>query len=166
MKAMIFLSSFLLLSLSSCSKDDPKDLKQYLLELKQKPVSVENLVEVKPYEPPYEVYKSRNPFVPFDSNTEIKRKVITELESYPLKVLTMVGTLSDSDTIWALVRAPTGAVYQTKVGQKIGVLGGRVVKIEDNAIEVEEPIVDKKEHSSIRKEILPLQMTNNQENLK
>lgn len=64
------------------------------------------------------------------------------LEQYPLDSLSLVGTLSGSNRIVALVRSPDGAVHQVKLGDYMGQNYGKVVAIDDQQIRLRELVPD------------------------
>ena len=50
------------------------------------------------------------------------------LERYELDTLSMVGTFSNEESYWALVRDPEGVIHRVPVGNYIGKNHGKVVR--------------------------------------
>ncbi len=63
------------------------------------------------------------------------------LESYPIEQLKMVGSLRRPGHMLALIEAEK-IIYQVKVGSYLGQDQGKVVKIEEKNIEIEEMVQD------------------------
>lgn len=63
------------------------------------------------------------------------------LEQYDLQDLKMVGTLKKSDgTSWGLIKDSENIVYKIKIGNFIGKNFGKVVRVTDKQIEINESI--------------------------
>lgn len=121
--------------------------------------------------PPFKVYKSedytaqnfRSPFSKSKTNTGnvINETPISEegikqqprpdagrkrefLEGMPLGSFSMVGTLNKGTYFWGLVQDSNGKVYSVKVGDYIGQNSGRITKIDEDEIDIDETVPDGK----------------------
>lgn len=79
--------------------------------------------------------KSDNPLKP----DEHRRKEV--LEAYPLDTMKMVGNLQKGGVNYALI-AIERAIYQVKLGQRLGQNYGVVTTVSDNAIQIKEVVQD------------------------
>jgi len=107
------------------------DLKQFVRESdKGLPRKIEPLPAVKPFEPfTYEGFDLPDPFKPRKMQTDTSKnnaaieKELTRrkepLEAFPLEQLKMVGTLSQGNEMYALVRADK-TLYRVKKGNYMG----------------------------------------------
>jgi len=97
----------------------------------------------------YEAQNLRNPFEIFVNS--IAKKPLPEplgkgvddrprelLESYSLDTLHMVGTISNTDAMYALVRDRQGIVHRVGVGNYMGQNFGKIQKITESTIEIQE----------------------------
>lgn len=62
------------------------------------------------------------------------------LEQFHLKDLIMVGTLSNQNNTWGLVKDTSGMVYAVKVGDYLGPNSGRVTEIKNGEIKLLETV--------------------------
>ena len=62
------------------------------------------------------------------------------LEEFPLDALKMVGTLARGKQTRAIIQAPDGTVYRTKVGDHLGQNFGMVTRVRDEKVDVIELI--------------------------
>jgi type IV pilus assembly protein PilP len=60
------------------------------------------------------------------------------LEAYSLDSLSMVGTLEQYQTRWALLRTPDGMLHRVRVGNYIGRNNGEIVQIGPNELRLSE----------------------------
>jgi type IV pilus assembly protein PilP len=79
--------------------------------------------------------KSDNPLKP----DEHRRKEL--LESYPLDTMKMVGNLQKGGVNYVLLQIER-AVYQVKLGQRLGQNYGVVTAVSDSAIQIKEVVQD------------------------
>jgi type IV pilus assembly protein PilP len=147
-------------NLVGCVSSDVSDLDQYISEVKARPKgTIKPLPEIKTVEPfIFHPEGLRDPFRPIErleeaedidnavANSGIRpdrsrRK--EELESYSLDTLRMVGTLTLSNTLWALIKASDGAIHRVKNGNHMGRNYGEISRITDNKIELMEIVSDK-----------------------
>ena len=61
------------------------------------------------------------------------------LSHLSLDALHFVGILSESSIVVALIKAPGGRIYAVKTGEYVGRNEGRVLRIDNDRIEIEEP---------------------------
>lgn len=103
----------------------------------------------------YQAELMRSPFVP--PSRELTEEVIDSskdclqpdlkrrkgrLETYALDNLRMRGTLSEGDSIWALIESDDANVYRMGVGEYLGLYHGRIANVTPQYIEIIELIPD------------------------
>ena len=136
-----------------CGNDNVSDLEGYVQKVKaKKPPPIEPLPEVKTYETyAYDETTLRDPFQP-----SVARKVVRStsnlrpdmkrnrevLEQFPLDTLTMVGSLEQGGSRWALIRAKDGTLYRTKKGRYIGQDYGKIIRVTETEIILQETVPD------------------------
>ena len=64
------------------------------------------------------------------------------LENFPLDTLRMVGSLEQKGQRWALIKSADGTLYRTKKGKCMGQNNGKVTKVSDADIELQEIVPD------------------------
>jgi len=150
--AVVLLAAF---ALGACG-NDMDDLDQYINEVKARPGGrIEPLPEITPYEVfTYTADEQglRSPFVPDsplvndgpgDGSTRPDPKRSREfLEGFPLDTLRMVGTLVLGNTTYGLIQTSDGLIHRVVPGNYMGQNDGRIVAINDSAIELVEIISD------------------------
>jgi type IV pilus assembly protein PilP len=141
-----------LLLLVSCADAGLSALEAYAENVNARPPSpIEPIPEIPPVHAfPYVPGERRDPFV-MDPSTAgdaqrrdpgalapdpSRRK--EPLEAYSLDSLSMVGTLEQYQTRWALLRTPDGMLHRVRVGDYIGRNNGRIVQIGPNALRLTE----------------------------
>lgn len=94
-----------------------------------------------PFEPPVLVSKPppRRDGVRVEPNFN---RVKQYLEQFQVGEIGMVGTLSQSNDLFALVRDPEGGVHRLQVGDYMGTDFGRVISIDEGAVELIEIVPD------------------------
>jgi len=154
-KILIFAAVALL---AACSGEEQSELRQELAQLtKDVRGKVDPLPQVKSYEPvPYKGEGMLDPFVP-------GRIVVTQvatagggggggvqpdlnrpkepLEAFPLESIQMVGTLSQNQDTFALVRAGA-SLFRVKKGNYMGQNFGVITAIDDGQISLKEVVQD------------------------
>lgn len=143
--------------LAACSAGSMQDLESYAQRvLARKSRQIEPLPELKPYEGyEYQSAEARDPFEPFFQQEEEATAVASasgikpdfnrnkeELEAYPLDSLRMVGTLTQDNTMWGIVKSPDGIVHRVQVGNYMGKNYGKITNILEDRIELAEIIPD------------------------
>lgn len=134
-------------ALAGCSDEDKHtDLKKYVKNVKSRTAyaidSIPKPVKFRSYHYPSD--QPRNPFVPVvekasnDSNAPDQNRPKEPLEAFPLDALRMVGVIRQDGSVWAVVSAPDGGVYKVKEGSYLGQNYGKVAKISDKQLDVEE----------------------------
>lgn len=93
-----------------------------------------------PFEPPVEVRASNRPSGPQVKPDPGRPKQY--LEQYTIGNLTMVGTLAQGPRTYALVQDVDGGVHRVERGDYMGTDHGRIVGIEEGAIELLEIVPD------------------------
>jgi type IV pilus assembly protein PilP len=93
-----------------------------------------------PFEPPVEVRAANRPSGPQVKPDANRPKQY--LEQYTIGNLTMVGTLSQGPRTYALVQDVDGGVHRVERGDFMGTDHGRVMGIEEGAIELLEIVPD------------------------
>ncbi len=134
-----------------------QDLQQYVEEVKaRKSSKVEPLPEIKPYQKfEYQAQSLRDPFDSSELNVKVRKPVVPKssqlvpkegppeyLESFPLDTLRMVGTLSQGEQLWALIKAPDSTIQRVKRGDYMGQNYGQVVGINEDKIRLTELVRD------------------------
>jgi type IV pilus assembly protein PilP len=169
MKNLTIIMTVLLLA--ACGGDEHQDLKAELKNLtKDLRGQIPPLPVVKPYEPvPYQAFDTPDPFGPAKielatgaatkskggANAPDIRRPKEPLEAYPLESLKMVGTLSQKDINYALVRADN-SLYRVKAGNYMGQNFGVITEITDGQINLKELVQDASGDWTERKTALQL----------
>ena len=143
--------------LSACGGEEQSELRQELAAMtKDLRGRVDPLPQVKSFEPvPYKGESMVDPFVP-------GRIVVTQasagggggggvqpdlnrpkepLEAFPMESIQMVGTLSQNQDMYALVRAGT-SLFRVKKGNYVGPNFGVITGIDESQISVKEVVQD------------------------
>ncbi|MBO0613443.1 MAG: hypothetical protein RL122_2908 [Pseudomonadota bacterium] len=142
-------SCCLFLSLSACNSD-MSDLEQFVQTVKAKPATpIDPIPEIKPYVrfiyPGHELNPFDSKILAPDKATETGSTIMPDpnripefLESFPLDSLRMVGTINQNGALWALIRIPDGAVHRAKAGNYLGKNYGKINKVEETKVSVQE----------------------------
>lgn len=151
--AKIVLALILVLSCVSCGGGDVSDLHDYVGQIKSKKVGgIPPLPQVKDYKT--YAYADENLRDPFQAS--ISRKVVKStnqyqpnlrrqrevLEQFPLDTLKMVGSLEQNGERWALIKAQDGTLYRTKRGKYMGQDHGKIIRITETEITLQETVPD------------------------
>jgi type IV pilus assembly protein PilP len=150
---------FLALALAGCGGDEHGDLKEELNQLtKDLRGRVAPLPQVKPYEPvPYTAEGEIDPFRPerievaqagrgAPSATaslidEQKKRPPEPLEAFPLEAIQMLGTITQQQQTFALVKAGPN-LYRVKKGNYMGQNFGVITVIDEAQISLKELVQD------------------------
>lgn len=146
-------ATVVLIGLAGCGDARLGELNNYIADVKQRrappldPVPQMEQIDNFIYDPD----GRRSPFVMDQRSVEefaptpvgsglapdpLRRKEV--LEQYPLDALRMVGTLSQQETMWALVVSPDGILHRVTVGNFMGRNHGRVTSISQQNIQLTE----------------------------
>lgn len=146
----------LLALLTTGCLDDKDNIDLYIARVKSSPGGkVEELPAVKPY--PRHEYASeemKNPFQRYSTGPvaidQPKNPVVDLslcpdpdrprqiLEEFTLDSLRMVGTLTQDEVVYALIRSPDSIVHRVKAGDYLGTNYGRVRRIDPARLEIVE----------------------------
>jgi len=149
----IFVVIFASVALFGCVNSNVSDLQDYVASIKaRKPGKIEPLPDVHVYENYlYDETTLRDPFqgsvarqvVRTDSqlrpDMQRQREV---LEQFALDSLKMVGTLDKGGDRWALIKAQDGTLYRTKIGHFIGQDYGKIIRVTETEIVIQETVPD------------------------
>ena len=154
----VIILAFMGLIIGGCSGDNLSDLRNFVQTEKAKPGGrVEPIPEVKPFESfAYNDKGRKSPFQPWGLSGEGGKSSVASkgglhpdtnrrreaLESFPLDALHMVGTLTQKNGVWAIIKAPDGLVYRVKRNNYMGQNYGRITKITDDKVELVEIVPD------------------------
>ncbi len=147
----ILLVSFISICVVACEKASHQDVKDFIEESKRRqPGKIKALPIYAPYKP--YVYSAAQVRSPFEPPALVKKKVLAatsnvkpdldrqkqRLESFDFSSLSMVGTVTQSGVLWALIRDPEGSIERVKVGYYLGRNNGRIVSMNAQQIDVVE----------------------------
>ena len=130
------------------------------------PRRIDPLPAVKPFEPfAYEGFDLPDPFKPRKLTPpkegagggiapDLNRRK-EPLEAFPLEQLKMVGTLSQGNDVYALVRAEK-TLYRVKKGNYMGQNFGLITDVTENEIKLKEIVQDSAGDWAERQSVLPL----------
>lgn len=138
-------------TLSACGDSDGDDLDQYMRDAtKDVKPRVKPLPEVKPYlalqynadgilTDPFRARKAVNKSSTLQPNLNRPKE---PMEAYPLESLKYVGMLAKNKLTYALLKTPDNSVQQVKLGNYVGQNFGRITKISDNEVVLNEIVQD------------------------
>lgn len=143
-----------LLLASGCADKNMRDLESFVVNThKDRKPRIEPLPRVKP-NPTFE-YAASELVDPFSAANLIQRRPTLEdgiapdptrrkepLEQFPLDALKMVGTLSNAEASWAIIRAPDGTVHRAGKGNYLGQNYGRIAAVKDTQVDIVELVPD------------------------
>jgi type IV pilus assembly protein PilP len=118
-------------------------LHDYISHLKQSAIKQRAQFKTTVIVPPNPTfYEAGNLPIPFGDFTAAAPESAINAEnpllSYPVNVLRFVGTLSQGNTVSAFVVAPDNVVYQVSLGDAIGPHHGKVMRIDQQRLDVVE----------------------------
>lgn len=129
-----------------------RDLDSYMAEVQARPTGkIEALPAFRPYEVfTYSASGLRSPFEPplkLALTSEVKNNNIRPdmgrpkqyLEKFEVDTFSMVGSISNDDGLWGLVRGEDG-IHRVKVGDYLGKNHGRITYIDDEELRLVEVI--------------------------
>lgn len=137
-------------ALGGCSSGSYQDLDEFMAEAKSRPAGhIAPIPAFKAYKAfNYSATSMRSPFDKPVEVTEITRLQMASnvkpdpnrpkefLEQYSLDSLTMVGSLEQSGTLWALMQDKEGGVHRVRKGNYMGHNHGRIVEAAETYISV------------------------------
>ena len=150
--------------LTGCFGEENSDLKAWVQQEKSKPPgAIPPMPELKPQEEfRYAAADLRSPFAafqlgqvaqlaelvegcPIDAQPDPNRRK-EDLERYTLETLKMVGVLGKQNNLQAIIRGTAGTnagvVYRIGVGNHLGINHGKVIRITEERVTLEERIPD------------------------
>lgn len=144
-------------ALTGCSNGgEHADLRAFMEEARSRPAGpVEPLPSFEQMPPfAYQASIMRSPFDPPVVVKKVERaqggpkvqpdlnRVKQYLEQFPIGSLAMVGTLSQDNRLYALVRDVEGGVHRVALGDYLGTDYGRIQKIDESGLELIEIVPD------------------------
>jgi Tfp pilus assembly protein PilP len=126
------------LFLSACSDDARKrQLHRYIAQLKQMTAQKQNSNKTTIIQlPKPTIYQPGDNSGNANRNNFDKGLVTNPLQTYSLKALQFVGTLTQDNRISAYVMTPDNMIYLVKDGDVIGDSYGKILKIDSEHIEI------------------------------
>ncbi|MDH5257773.1 MAG: pilus assembly protein PilP [Gammaproteobacteria bacterium] len=150
-------ATFFAATLSGCAENDVSDLNTFIAEVKTKyEGQVEALPIISPYESySYRVSSKRDPFRPSvslvkeatlkRSSNGLKPNEVRNregLEKYSLQSLVMVGIMNNNGQNWAIIKAPDGSIFRVRKGNYMGENNGKITRISESGIDLNEIVAD------------------------
>ena len=156
------LSGALAISITGCVSSPVDDLTDFMRKTKQDAIGSEpprpksDISQSEYVAFKYSATKLRSPFEPpaqfvqRNTNEKIEKtvappdleRVKEDLERFQIGELKMVGTMSNTDNIYALIRDSESQVHQISVGAYMGENHGRVVAINELTVEFVELVLE------------------------
>ena len=140
--------------MTACSQDT-SDLQTFIAQTKSAHVgSVKQIPQFQPYESfSYSAADLRDPFVAtvdLEDQSTTKTSLLDPrstrpkqpLEAFPLDTLSMVGILEQNDQLWGLIKDPQNIVHRVQVGNYMGQNEGRIIEINESAVDLVEIVPD------------------------
>ncbi|NOZ52167.1 MAG: pilus assembly protein PilP [Gammaproteobacteria bacterium] len=145
--------SLLSMTLFACGSENVSDLHSYVSEIKaRKAGDIPPLPEVQSYSTyDYKEATLRDPFLPTvsrklaRSNNGVRpdnNRQRQVLEQFPLATLKMVGSLEQSGDRWALIKSQDGTLYRTKPGKYMGQDNGKILRVTETDVVLQEIVPD------------------------
>lgn len=158
------------LILAGCGGEEFSDLRAFVKESDNLPHGrIPPLPEAKPYEPfTYEAFDLVDPFKPRKIEPpkgvagagglqpDFNRRK-EPLEAYPLESLSMVGTLQQKKSMYAIIKTPDNNLFRVMAGNYLGQNFGRITDISESLITLKEIIQDSGGSWEERNQTLQLQ---------
>lgn len=142
-------------TLAACGGDETSDLRAYIKKIKAKQPGKIDPIPKPQTTPPYIYLEAelRDPFTQVirQAGPVERRRTNTPppephphypLEEYPLNALRMVGTLEQGGIRWALIKTQDGTLVRTKKNEYMGQENGKIVRITETEIELQETVSD------------------------
>jgi len=147
----------ILMSLAACVDEGDQDLRQWVDEVKAREATgIEPLPEIRPYEA--FLYSAKHLRSPFQSarpeaigelgslescGSNVRpdpNRVREELEGYALQSLKMVGSMTQDNMSWALIKQDSGSIHRVQVGNHLGLNHGQIVSISEQNLQLMETV--------------------------
>lgn len=143
-----------LIFLVACSSGEHGDLDDYMAQVRAKPAGVIEPIPIfktypvfrynaasmrSPFEVPIKIREIAHLSMSSDVKPDVKRAKEL-LETFNLEAISMVGTLEQGGTVWALVDDGSGSVHQVLGGNYLGKNHGRIVEIQHDSVSLLEII--------------------------
>ncbi len=141
--------------LCGCSSDPDPSVIEFIKRTKEHKIPYKAVIpKYTPTEPfVYKATNARDPFQPFVLSNAQKpglsqingpdlNRPREPLEAFPLDSFQMVGTLERNGIFFALLKDKNQIVHLAHVGNYIGQNSGKIVKVNQNGIEVQEWVAD------------------------
>ncbi len=139
--------------MAACTQNDYTDLEAFVQSSGNGlQGQVDPVPDVKPHQYfTYQAFDISSPFVPRKND---QAQTITSgvqpdlnrhkevLESYPLESLSMVGSLQQHDSIFALIKSPDGTLHRVKIGNHLGQNFGKIDHISEAEVKLSEIVQD------------------------
>lgn len=128
---------------------DMDELEQYVAKVKaRKSTQIDPIPQIKQYEA--FTYVPGNRRDPFQPSPEVNNSGVhpdtnrnrEPLEEFPLDSLHMVGVIDYNKVLYALVKAPDNVIHRVTVGNYMGQNFGKIVKITETEIALDEIVPD------------------------
>lgn len=142
--------------LAGCSSPEYTDLDDFMDQVRQEPQGVIAPIPIfktykafrynaaamrSPFEVPVKIREIAN--LSMSSNVKPNAKRAKELlENFNIEAISMVGTLEQQGTVWALVDDGSGSVHQVLSGNYLGKNHGRIVDIRHDSLALIEIIAN------------------------
>ena len=142
--------------LVGCSSPEYTDLDDFMAQVRQEPQGVIAPIPIfktykafrynaaamrSPFEVPVKIREIAN--LSMSSNVKPNAKRAKELlENFNIEAISMVGTLEQQGTVWALVDDGSGSVHQVLSGNYLGKNHGRIVDIRHDSLALIEIIAN------------------------
>ncbi|NNC23842.1 pilus assembly protein PilP [Salinisphaera sp. USBA-960] len=133
-------------ALAGCGNHDD-DARDFVRQVRaEEPAPIKLPPERYSYQPfIYKAGERRQPFQPAHAKAQRIRVAPSSpdpnpdrprepLEQFSLGALAMVGTITDGDVIYALIKAPSGVIYRVKPGRYMGKHAGKIRQITTNGL--------------------------------
>ncbi|MBS1270026.1 MAG: hypothetical protein MAG794_00978 [Gammaproteobacteria bacterium] len=143
-----------LLAVSGCADRSMQDLESFVANAhKDRKPRIEPLPRLRPN--PTFTYTAAELVDPFSQENLIQRRPSRKegpapdptrrkepLEQFPLDALSMVGTLSNDEASWAIIRAPDGTVHRAGEDNYLGQNYGKITDVKETQVEIKELVPD------------------------
>ena len=142
--------------LAGCSSPEYSDLDNFMKQVREEPQGVIAPIPIfktykafrynaaamrSPFEVPVKIREIAN--LSMSSNVKPNAKRAKELlENFNIEAISMVGTLEQQGTVWALVDDGSGSVHQVLSGNYLGKNHGRIVDIRHDSLALIEIIAN------------------------